>query len=230
MQDIRDEAIAAYPHEAVWLITKAGTKRVDNTHEDPENFFRVSLQDTIAATREGLLSVVHSHCDGWAVPSAEDMHAQALSGVPWGVLSTDGNTASEITWWGEDAVPPLEGRGFVHGVSDCYSLVRDYYRLKGIVLDEVPRNWQWWDTDQNLIVDQFELLGFKQVPLNDVQEGDTWVSQVRNKSPHHCGIVLANDLILHHPGAGDPIDNSKMSIIEPIYRYLPYIAMFLRLK
>lgn len=225
---IRLEAVDAYPKEAVWLVTEEGTYRVENTHEDPEHFFTVSFQDTMAAHKKGLLKVIHSHCNGEAVPSAEDMQTQILMGIPWGVLNTNGDSATPITWWGEDAIPDLEGRPFIHGISDCYSLVRDYYRLQGREVGEVPRDWQWWESS-DLLTDSFKGLGFIEIEASEVQEGDTWVSQMRNKTPHHCGIILSNDLILHHPGSASPIDKGKLSVIEPIYRYLPYIVKYLRL-
>lgn len=229
MEDIiRQEANEAYPNEAVWLVTKAGYYQVDNVHEDPRNFFSVSLADTRRAYSEGLLKVIHSHCDGEPVPSKADMQGQILMGVPWGVLNTNGHGATPITWWGgETEIPPLEDRPFMHGISDCYSLVRDYHRLQGKDMVEVPRDWQWWE-EHDLITESIEEMGLQRVQSHELQEGDIWISQMRNKTPHHCGIFLGNDLILHHPGSGESIDLSKRSVIEPIHRYLPFIVSYWR--
>lgn len=225
---IQEQAIASYPNEAVWLITeKDGCYQVDNVHEDPQEYFRVSAGDSLTATRNGLLAVLHSHCDGHPVPSAADISLREKLGVPCGILNTDGATISEITWM-SDAIAPLEGRTFAHGTSDCFSIVKDYYSLQGIKLADVPRDWMWWENGQNLLDELFESRGFREVPSSEAKEGDVWFAQVRGPVIHHCGILLANDLILHHPGAGEPIDHSKLSIKEPIYRYLPYIKKFLR--
>lgn len=227
-EQIQLEAIAAYPKEAVWLVTESGTYQVENIHEQPEEFFAVSLQDTLAAQENGLLRVIHSHCDGHAVPSAADMRTQMLMGVPWGVLNTNGEVATGIQWWGEDSIPSLEGRSFIHAISDCYSLVRDYYRLQGREVEDVPRDWQWWESS-DLLSESFSGLGFVEISASEAREGDAWISQMRNLTPHHCGIILDNDLILHHPGSGYPVDQGKLSVIEPIYRYLPYIVKYVRL-
>lgn len=226
---ISQQALLAYPEEAVWLVTETGVTQVKNIHPDPKNFFSVSAKDTLEANKAGLKAVIHSHCDGEAAPSKADMESQVLSGIPWGVLNTDGHNVSEITWWGEKDIPPLVGRTFAHGVSDCYSLVRDYYRLKGVELAEVPRDWLWWEDGGDLITESFEGLGFVQVPMHSALPGDVWISQVRSKHPQHCGILLDDELILHHPGSSQSVDRTKLSVIEPIYRYMPYITMFLRL-
>lgn len=225
---IQAAALAAYPKEAVWIVTGDEVHQVDNVHEDPFNFFRVSLEDTVKYQRKGITAVLHSHCNQAAVPSKDDMVTQILLGIPFGVVSVDGQSVSQITWWGEKEIPALEGRPFIHGVSDCYSVVRDYYRLQGKALQEVPRDWLWWESE-DLISRLFLDVGFVPVDAKDAVEGDAWIAQVRGKTPHHCGILLDNDTILHHPGSTQPMDFAKISIIEPIYRYLPYITKFLRL-
>lgn len=229
-EQIKKEALAAYPKEAVWLITKKGCRQVENVHDNPFEFFEVSQADTLQAMKDGLLKVVHSHCDGDPVPSKTDMQTQMLMDIPWGVLNVTEDFASAITWWGGSEIEPLEDRKFIHGVSDCYSIVRDYFRLKGVEMADVPRNWQWWEGEEDLILTSFAKLGFEEVTTKEAREGDVWVTQIRNNTPYHCGIVLDNDLILHHPGSDEPIDSSRRSLKEPIFRYLPHIVMFLRLK
>lgn len=231
VEKIKSEAIAAYPNEAVWLVTeKRGCYQVENIHSDPENFFKISSEDSLQASLEGLLQVIHSHCDVPEVPSKEDMELFERVNVPCGILTTDGEWASEILWMNED-IPPLEGRPFIHGVSDCYSVLRDYYRLKGFEVADVPRDWCWWDSEEdNYLEKLFESRGFYEVPKEEARAGDSWLALIRGPVIHHCGVLLENDLILHHPGASEPIDRSKLSIVEPIYRYLPYIQKFVRFK
>lgn len=228
---IKQEAIAAYPNEAVWLITEAGVRQVDNIHEDPTNFFKVSALDTLQANREGLLKVVHSHCDRPHVPSEADMAGQILTAVPWGVLQTDGKNASDIIWWGEQDIPPLEGRGFIHGVSDCYSLFRDFYRLEyNHDIGEVPRDWEWWEGDFDLFGSLYESKGFDEVSVEQLQRGDAIIINIGNGFPHHCAVYLGDDLMIHHPGTLRPIHTGQLSVIEPIFRYLPHVSSFRRLR
>ncbi|HKM08359.1 MAG TPA: NlpC/P60 family protein [Sphaerochaeta sp.] len=227
---LKSQAEAAYPEEAVWLVTeKDGCYQVDNVHEDPFNFFRVSSADSMEATMSGLIAVIHSHCDQAQVPSAADMSLAIKLEVPCGILSTNGEQSTDIHWMTQE-IQPLEGRPFAHGTADCYSVVKDYYALNGVNLPEVPRDWQWWEEGHNFLEDLFTPFGFYEVSASEAREGDTWLAQIRGPVYHHCGILLDNDLILHHPGSGEPIDPTKLSIREPVYRYLPYIKKFLRHK
>ena len=67
---IRAEALAAYPNEAVWLLTADGRgKHVNNTAADPATTFAVSKRQMTAAHKRGLVAVVHSHPDGPDCPS-----------------------------------------------------------------------------------------------------------------------------------------------------------------
>lgn len=231
IETIQKEAIAAYPNEAVWLVTTKGMRQVENIHEDPKNFFKVSATDVLAANQEGLVAVVHSHCDRPHVPSAADMEGQIKTAVPWGILQTDGENVSDIIWWGEKEIPPLEGRGFIHGVSDCYSLFRDFYRLEyGIDIGEVPRDWQWWENDFDLFGSLYEEKNFYEVSQSEIEYGDAIIINVGNDFPHHCAVYLGDETMIHHPGTLAPIHKGQLSVIEPIFRYLPYITSFRRLR
>lgn len=227
-QQIHKEAAECFPLEGIWLITKKGMKQVENVHEDPENHFKVSAEDSFEATKEGLVAIVHSHTKGDASPSAADMELFEKVRIPCGIISTDGSFTSQLVWL-TDEIPEFVGRPFIHGVSDCYSLVRDYYRTLGLDLGLRPRNWNWWDTE-NLIEEGFEEEGFFEIPAEEVREGDVWLSQLRCEVIHHCGIYMGNELVLHHPGANKPIDKTRMSVQEPIHRIFPYIRKFLRHK
>lgn len=231
LEKIKEDAIATYPEEAVWLVTEEkGCYQVKNIHEDPTNFFRISADDSLAATLSGLLAIVHSHCDAPEVPSKEDMELFDKVNVPCGIVSTDGEWTSDILWLTNET-PELVGRPFIHGISDCYTLSRDYYKTKGIHLPLVPRNWNNWENNSDDYMENlFKSMGFHEVPKSEAREGDGWLAIIRGSATHHCGILLDNDLILHHPGASEPIDRSKLSVIEPIYRYMPFITKFIRFK
>ena len=50
--------------------------------------------------------------------------------MPWGIIPTDGERVGDPIMWGDQLpIAPLIGREFRHGTSDCYTLVRDAYRL-----------------------------------------------------------------------------------------------------
>lgn len=230
IDQIKSQAVEAFPLEAVWLITEDDCQQVENVHKDPENFFSVSERDTCSAMALGLLAVVHSHPSNIAAPSASDMRGQINTAVPWGIVATDGVACSEPVWWGPGAeVPPLLGRGFRHGTTDCYALIRDYYRLeRGVELPEFPRDWLWWEAGETHFVDGFPEAGFVTIPEADARPGDVWLAQIRSSTPNHGGILLEDGLVLHQPGGKVPVELSKLSVREPAFRYQRYITHWLR--
>lgn len=229
-QQITAEARTGYPQECVWLITRTGCRRVPNIAEQPEQTFRIARRDMLRAQAEGLLAVVHSHPDYPDCPSEADMQGQVNTGVPWGIIATDGTSCTPIAWWGEGvAVPPLVGRGFRHGITDCYSIIRDYYRTeRGVTLPEYPRSWQWWDNGKDLYSEGFRAAGFVPIDASKVQPGDVWISQLRSPVPNHGGVLLERGLALHHPSAHLPVDPSRLSVREPIARWQSHIVLWLR--
>jgi proteasome lid subunit RPN8/RPN11 len=228
-ETVRAGAIAAYPHEAVWLLTADGAcRQVDNIHPSPRESFSVSKHDMATARACGLAGIVHSHPDYPACPSEQDMRGQLATAVPWGIVATDGQAATDITWWGDGTErPALEDRPFVHGVTDCYSLIRDYYALeRGIDLIEIPRAWLWWQDGGDLYREFFAQAGFRQILHAEAEPGDVWLAQIRSPVPNHGGILLERGECLHHPmtRSGGPVQPRALSKREPLNRWLPHIA------
>lgn len=231
-EQIQAGAIAAFPNEAVWFITDSGCQEVENIHPHPDKYFEVSDADHRRAMAEGLLAVVHSHPDNIAAPSSLDMEGQINTAVPWGIIATDGVAANDITWWGKGAPKqPLIGRTFRHGVTDCYSLIKDYYEIeKGITLPEFPRDWEWWKTDANLFEIGFEKAGFVKIDMSEAKPGDVWLARIGGEMDvaNHGGILLDDELMIHQVGSKNPVDYTRPSAREPIYRYMPHITHWLR--
>jgi cell wall-associated NlpC family hydrolase len=230
LQQIQQQAIEAFPNEAVWLLTEQGIKQVSNVHENPTDFFSVSQKDIAWGYSNGLKAIIHSHPNGVAAPSQADMESQIQTSVPWGLLATDGESATDIVFWGDGAPKaPLIGRGFRHGVTDCYGLIKDYYELeKGIKLPEFPRSWEWWSHNENLFAEGFSHAGFERIDQSQVKPGDVWLAQIRSAVPNHGGILLENELILHQQCSTKPVELTKLSIREPVHRYMQLITHWLR--
>ncbi len=229
---IKAGALTAYPEEAVWLVVNGELRSVPNVSPEPTKTFQVAKRDMMQAMVEGLDAVIHSHPDYPACPSEADMRGQIESGVPWGIIATDGQQCTAVTWFGDTIErQPLVGRGFCHGVTDCYGLIRDYYRMEhGIALPEHPRSWEWWLNGGNLYLDGVEAAGFERIRQQDAREGDMWFAQLRSPVPNHGGIMASNGLALHHPSASLPVDPSRLSKRDPIGRWLPHITHWYRHK
>ena len=226
---VKPQAIAEYPNEAVWFLTSSGLRKVANVSKTPEKTFEVSAVDTLSASKEGLLAVLHSHTDWYECPSLDDMVSQSSSGVPWGIVATDGKSCTDVQWFGEQVEHNLMDRHFVHGVTDCYGLIKDWYlKEMSIKLREFPREWEWWILGGDLYSSGFSKAGFIQIDESEVKEGDVWLCQIRSDVPNHGGILLKDSLCLHHPSAHKPVDKSRLPRVEPINRYRKFITHWLR--
>ncbi len=216
----RAHALATYPEESCGFVDYAGVYRITaNVAPDRAAGFRIAPQDL--AVTPPPLAIVHSHCSPrhspW--PTAADMRGQMTTRVPWGIVTTDGETASEPLWFGDHVLDqPLVGRVFAPGVTDCYALVRAYYhQVRGVELPEFPRDDNWWEFGQNLLLDGYASAGFRLIPTNQLQEGDMYFMQLRASVPNHCGIVLGGGLCLHHLAG-------RLSRREPLGPWMKYVT------
>lgn len=229
--EIISQAEATYPSEGIWVVTDKDIWQAENVHEDPQNFFRMSEADAFHAYKENLRLVLHSHCDQCVSPSKQDMEAQIQTNVPWGILEVNQGVAGKTVWWGDQLpIAPLEGRKFCHGISDCYALVRDYYRGYGITLGLYPSSFQGDESPADVITREWRNEAFDEVSVKDLEEGDAFLISTDGQTVHHVGIYLGNDTFLHHPGSRSSFNGTSISVIEPVYRYIPYIIKALRHK
>lgn len=229
---ITKETLEHYPNEAVWIIDNDGCHNVENISPTPTQDFLVDKDVMLHHTINGIQAVIHSHPHYHCCPSESDMIGQINTGVPWGIISTDGSGTTDILWWkdGESYIP-LYDRTFIHGVTDCYSFVKDFYKEEyGIHLPEFPRSWDWWHKGKDLYTDGFSKAGFYRIDPKDVKEGDMWVSQIRSNVPNHAGVILKNSLIAHHPSSNKPVDPTRRVKVETLERLSPYITGWYRQK
>jgi cell wall-associated NlpC family hydrolase len=198
----REHAVECYPNEAVGIVTPDGYVRLDNISSEPG--FNFAVDASVVIEHPVILALIHSHPDGDVAPTQTDMQSQIAMDVPWGILSVGagGDCTDEPVWFGDQCpVPPLVGRMFLHGITDCYSLIRDYYRTeRGVLLPDFPRDDVWWEAGQNLYEENFQRAGFKKIAATDedLQPGDGFLCRFRSPVVNHAGIYAGDGLILHH--------------------------------
>jgi hypothetical protein len=92
----------------------------------------------------------------------------------------------------------LENRPFLHGLFDCYTLIRDYYKRNFDVYlpTNIQRNWEWWAQGENLYVDNAKDYSFEEV--SDIQKHDVLIMKIGSSMPNHGAIYLGEGKILHH--------------------------------
>lgn len=251
----RRHAEIEWPNECVGFVLKSGEYvPLVNVHPDPANHFAISQEDEEQYAEEKA-AVIHSHClttgsfhaaDGplGAGPSEHDMAQQVVSACPWGlVMVIDGYSHNSVIWWGDqlETVAPLLNRPFIHGVYDCYSLirdekrtdaygfVRDFYGVDRIVLPDFPRDFGWWDDKENgktvvpkdMYLQNFKAAGFREIAQEEMRPGDVFLAQVLAPVTNHGGVYLGNGLILHHL-------RGKLSKTDVAGRWLNYVTRYLR--
>lgn len=200
-QDAIKHAKDEYPKESCGLIVNDGYIRCENIFEDKIKGFRIDKHVIQKAYQSGnFQAVVHSHCDTeWIWASGEDIKRQEKMGVPWGIVDLHNKSVREVFFWGDQLpIQDLLGRPFIHGIYDCYGIVRDYYRKKDIILPNFPRDWGWWEDGENTILNNVKEAGFILVKPDRLQPEDVVIGKVKFKYPNHCGVYLGNGLILHH--------------------------------
>ncbi len=145
-----------------------------------------------------ILAVIHSHPTTQPVASQADMISCEDTNLPWHIV----NPKTEQWGYYEPSgyKPPLIGRHWVWGITDCWALVRDWYKeKKGIIL----RDWERPITPEEFIADpMFERCawrtGFRQLrPEEKLENGDLLFMSILTSGLNHVAIFIDGD-VLHH--------------------------------
>jgi proteasome lid subunit RPN8/RPN11 len=201
LADVRTHAATTDHVEACGLIVvRKGRQKYlpcRNLSRNGRDTFILSPEDYAAAEDEGeIVAIVHSHPYDSPEPSQADRIACERSGLPWLIVNHPIGHYTVTVPSGYRA--PLIGREFVHGVVDCYTLVRDYYNeTLQTELPDFTRNENWWNEGQNLYVENFASAGF--VVVSDAPRAhDVLLMQVRAPVINHAAVYLGDEMILHH--------------------------------
>lgn len=219
--DAKRHAREEYPKESCGLVVGGKYYPCRNAAEDPLNDFVIHMGDQAKAMSYGpFQAVIHSHPhvdyskEAILWPTQSDMEYQIKTGVPWAIVPVDGDRISDLVIWGGDTpIAPLVGRKFVPGITDCYAIIRDIFRLgreelakqdiewplDPVLLPEVPRDHGWWDKGQDLYEDHFRKFGFKEITFNEAKPGDVFLINVgKTEIINHGGVLIGNNLLIQH--------------------------------
>jgi cell wall-associated NlpC family hydrolase len=95
----------------------------------------------------------------------------------------------------------LLGKKYLLGTSDCYSLIREFYRSNfGLQMRNYARPDWWWQEDLNLYYENFRKEGFESadIPISEIEVGDGLLMSFSSKFPNHAGVYVGNNRVLHH--------------------------------
>ena len=176
--------------------------------------FILDPEDYVKADNLGeIIAIVHSHPVTPPAASQADQLACEQSGLKWHIV----NPKTEV--WGytepKGYKAPLIGREWAWGVSDCWSLVRDWYKEE---LKIELRDWQRPTTLQDFNNDpMFERCawrtGFRELRSDEkLKNGDLLFMSILASGLNHVAIFLNGD-VLHHL-------TDRLSCKEPYNQWL----------
>ncbi|MCZ1250563.1 peptidase P60 [Photorhabdus laumondii subsp. laumondii] len=201
LKAIMTHAESEYPKECCGVI--AQKSRVEkyfpcrNLATKPEEQFHLDPVDYIHAEGWGTVTaIVHSHPDATTQPSELDKAQCDATELPWHIVSWPEGDLRTIYPRGE---LPLIGRQFILGHTDCWGLIMSYFKQEhGIELNDYRVDYHWWENGkENRYLDNWYECGFREFS-DEPRQGDMVIMQVSAQVANHAGILLSDNMLLHH--------------------------------
>jgi proteasome lid subunit RPN8/RPN11 len=197
-----DHAQSEYPKESCGVFSEDKYIPFENKSSDPENSFLINSPEfNQLYINEKIDCVLHSHEEKILMATVEDQQQQIELNVPFGIIHLLNKSYIKTVFWGDNLeISDLEGRYFVYGVFDCWSLVRDYFRLKGYEMPRIAREWKFWE--KYPMYEKFieeKKAPFFFIPVKEAKPDDVFLYNLEGtKYLNHGGVIVNENQVLHH--------------------------------
>ena len=219
-RQIIEQAIATPDVEICGVIlSNDETVQMNNVAPEPQHTFIIE-QSEFDLVADSAVAIYHSHCldSQPAILSREDISNSKARKLPYALYHTDFNkwdyyNPADIypyplisNPWMPKELPFYLGWKFDYNRSDCYTLVRSYYKgVLGIDLPDFPRNTieETTSPSWDMFAGNFEKAGFRELDAGEsLQADDVILMCISGTQAHHAAILLdpKNGKALHNLG------------------------------
>jgi len=161
--------------------------------------FIIDPIDYVKADNLGeIIAIVHSHPTTPPTPSQADRISCEHSNLPWYIVNPKTEQWADLKPEGYKA--ELCGRPWVWGITDCWSLVRDWYKEeKNIELVDYERSMTPEEFLENPLFEKYaKNTGFRELANDEaLKKGDVLLMSILHPTLNHVAIFLG-DMVLHH--------------------------------
>ena len=161
--------------------------------------FIIDPIDYVKADNLGeIIAIVHSHPTTPPTPSQADRISCEHSNLPWYIVNPKTEQWADLK--PEGYKPELCGRPWVWGITDCWSLVRDWYKEeKNIELIDYERSMTPEEFLKNPLFEKYaKNTGFRELANDEaLKKGDVLLMSILHPTLNHVAIFLG-DMVLHH--------------------------------
>lgn len=232
---VKKHALKENPNECCGFVCvnylgQVTVLKCENTARNKTGRFCIDPKMNLEAEKLGhIAAFYHSHCDTLIRPelekfSKEDLDISYECCIPALLYS---HPQDAWKYYDPDTYKPakLIGRPFVWGIWDCYSLVRDYYKMNR----KVKLGYYFPPVHESISGDfgyeqYLKNENFKEVNISDLKKDDVILFKIKSDFINHSAIYLGGNEFLHQP-----INKiSSVSMLDE--RYLKYIQKTVRYR